>query len=278
MMRWMLLGITLALFLIVMSIPGVGATEPEADKDIVDTLEEDGRFTDLLEILEVSKLQAELKSEGPFTLFAPPDDAFVELHKANDIDTIMEIYSEVDKLLMHHVMTDTVMAADIVLLDEAPTLLPGRTLTVTVDADTLMLNDATAIETDILASNGVIHVIDTILLVPPGEPTTVTTTVSAGASSIYDTVFPMPPDVQNFTGQGGESPVNFQTSLTLEELLDFYRTELGNMGLVERTLLTVTNDQMFSIVFDGWANGQALVIQSVSLGDSRNVNMRLEDV
>jgi len=277
MKRWILLGMTLALFLVAVPVLKVGATDPEADKGIVDTLEEDGGFTALLDALEVSNLQARLQSEGPFTLFAPSDDAFLKLSKENDIDTIMEIYSEVDKLLMHHVMTNTVMAADIALLDEVPTLLPGSALTVTVDADTIMLNDATVIKPDILASNGVIHVIDTILLVPPSEPITATTS-GAGTWSSYDTVFPMPPDVQNFMGQGGETQVNFQTSLTLEELLSFYRTELGSIGLVERTLLTVTSDQMFSIAFDGWPNGQALVIQSVDLGALRNVSMRFENI
>jgi len=277
MKRWILLGVTLALFLVAVPVLKVGATEPEADQGIVETLEKDGGFTALLDALEVSNLQAKLQSEGPFTLFAPSDDAFLKLSKENDIDTIMEIYTQVDKLLMHHVLTDTVMAADIALLDEVPTLLPGSTLTVTVSAGTIMLNDATVIKPDILASNGVIHVIDTILLVPPGEPITVTAS-GAGTWSSYDTVFPIPPDVQNFMGQGGETQVNFQTSLTLEELLSFYRTELGSIGLVERTLLTVTSDQMFSMAFDDWPNGQALVIQSVDLGALRNVNMRFENI
>lgn len=276
MKRWMLLCATLALLLGIMLIGSVGAAEPGEDRDIVVILEEDGRFTALLEALQTSKLQATLKTEGPFTLFAPPDDAFLKLHNANDIDTVMEIYSEVDKLMMYHVMTDTVMSAEIVLLNDAPTLLPGRTLTVTVDADKVMLNDATLTEPDILASNGVIHVIDTILLVPPGEPVSSTTTAGTEIWSSYDTVFPLPTDIQNFVGQGGESQVNFQTSLTLEELLDFYRTELGARGLVERIIGTAVNDKMFSIVFDGWPNGDALVIQSVDLGESRNVNMRFE--
>ena len=276
MKRWILLGVALALFLLAMPALTVGATEPETDQSIIEALEEDGGFTALLDALEVSNLLAKLQSEGPFTFFAPSDNAFLKLHKEINVDEIMEIYAQVNKLLMHHVMTGTVMAADLALLEEVPTLLAGSTLTVTVNADTIMLNDATLIKPDILASNGVIHVVDTILLVPPGEPIT-TTTSGAGTWSSYDTVFPMPPDVQNFMGQGGETQVNFQTSLTLEELLNFYRTEVGSMGLVERTLLTVTSDQMFSIVFDGWPNGQALVIQSVDLGALRNVNVRLEN-
>ena len=94
----------------------------------------------------------------------------------------------------------------------------------------------------------------------------------------YDTVFPLPDDVQNFTGEGGESQVNFQTSLSLDEVIEFYRQAFAEKGLTERTLLTATTDTTFSMVFDGWPNGKALVIQGVDLGASRNVNIRFEDV
>ena len=94
----------------------------------------------------------------------------------------------------------------------------------------------------------------------------------------YDTVFPLPDDVQNFMGEGGENMANFKTSLTLDEIMEFYRQALTAKGLTERPSLTVTSDTTFSMVFDGWPNGKALVIQGVDLGQSRNVNIRLEDV
>lgn len=94
----------------------------------------------------------------------------------------------------------------------------------------------------------------------------------------YDTVFPLPDDVQNFTGGGGENMVNFQTSLTLNEIMEFYRQALTAKGLTERPILTATTDTTFSMVFDGWPNGKALVIQGVDLGTSRNVNIRFEDI
>jgi hypothetical protein len=94
----------------------------------------------------------------------------------------------------------------------------------------------------------------------------------------YDTVFPLPDDVQNFAGEGGESQINFQTSLSLDEVIEFYRQALADKGLTERTLLTATTDTTFSMVFDGWPNGRAFVIQGVDLGASRNVNIRFEDV
>jgi hypothetical protein len=94
----------------------------------------------------------------------------------------------------------------------------------------------------------------------------------------YDTVFPLPSDVQNFMGDGGESPVNFQTSLTLEEAIDFYRQAFTDQDLTERTINTSITDTTFSMVFDGHPNGKALVIQGVDLGENTNINIRFEDL
>jgi hypothetical protein len=97
-------------------------------------------------------------------------------------------------------------------------------------------------------------------------------------SVTYDTVFPLPEDVQGFTGEGGEAMVNFQTSLSMEEAVAFYRDALTAQGLTERELLTVIEDTTFSLVFDGHENGQALVIQGVGMGEVTNVNIRFEDI
>jgi hypothetical protein len=94
----------------------------------------------------------------------------------------------------------------------------------------------------------------------------------------YDTVFPLPDDVQNFTGDGGESPINFQTSLSLGEVIEFYRQAFTEQGLTERTILTEISDSGFSMVFDGWPNGKAVVIQGVDFGTNINVNIRFENV
>ena len=110
-------------------------------------------------------------------------------------------------------------------------------------------------------------------------PTTVPAATQAPEEKVsYDTVFPLPDDVQNFTGEGGEGQVNFQTSLSLDEVIEFYRQAFADKGLTERTLLTAITDTTFSMVFDGWPNGKVLVIQGVDLGASRNVNIRFEDV
>jgi len=75
-----------------------------------------------------------------------------------------------------------------------------------------------------------------------------------------------------------EDVVNFQTSLSLEEAIEFYRQAFTGQGLTERKVLTVIEDEIFSMVFDGWPNNKALVIQGVDLGETTNINIRFEDV
>ncbi len=94
----------------------------------------------------------------------------------------------------------------------------------------------------------------------------------------YDTVFPLPDDVQNFSGGGGEEGINFQTSLGMDEAIEFYRAKFAEAGLVEYPILTSIEDEGFSMVFTGWHSGEELVIQGVVFGDDTNVNIRLEEV
>jgi hypothetical protein len=76
----------------------------------------------------------------------------------------------------------------------------------------------------------------------------------------------------------GRGSINFQTDLTLEEALVFYRAEFDRLGLQERTLNTAVTEDVFSLVFDGWPEETALVIQSVDLGGRININLRFEDL
>ncbi len=100
---------------------------------------------------------------------------------------------------------------------------------------------------------------------------------AAPASAGYDTIFPLPDDVQNFSGSGDE--INFATSLTLEEAISFYRQAFEQMSLTERASLTSITESTFSLVFDGHENGQSIVIQGVDLGNgTTNINIRFEDV
>lgn len=111
-----------------------------------------------------------------------------------------------------------------------------------------------------------------------GEPTASIEQPSDGSSfSFGESDFPMPDDAANVVSAAGT--VNYQTSLTLDEVLAFYRDTYGKLGYTEREILTTVTEGVFSFVFDGDPSGQAIVIQGVDLGDgTTNVNISLQDV
>jgi hypothetical protein len=111
----------------------------------------------------------------------------------------------------------------------------------------------------------------------PPPPTEKPPESPSGHSEI-DTNFPLPDDVQNFM-QLDENSINFQTSMSLQQVVDFYRQTFTTQGLTERPILTSITDSTVSMVFDGATNGMAIVLQCVDLGDgTTNVNLRYEDV
>ena len=97
----------------------------------------------------------------------------------------------------------------------------------------------------------------------------------SGASS-YNTKFPLPGNVTNFTDMGNGS-INFQTNLSLKDTIAFYRDAFKKEGITERTINTAITDTTFSLVFDGDPTGLAIVVQGVDLGNGKtNVNIRYE--
>lgn len=97
----------------------------------------------------------------------------------------------------------------------------------------------------------------------------------SGAGS-YNTKFPMPGSVSNFTDTGNSS-INFQTSLSIKDTIAFYRDAFKKEGITERTINTAITDTTFSLVFDGDPSGEAIVVQGVDLGNGKtNVNIRYE--
>lgn len=137
-------------------------------KDIVDTAVADGRFTTLVTAVTAAELVDTLKGEGPFTVFAPTDDAFAKL-PAGTIEELVKPESKqaLTDILLYHVVSGKVLAADVVGLTSATTVL-GKDVAIKVDMGNVYINDAQVIITDIETSNGVIHVIDTVIL-PPAE-------------------------------------------------------------------------------------------------------------
>jgi len=136
--------------------------------DIVDTAVADGRFTTLVAAVQAAGLVETLKGEGPFTLFAPTDDAFAKLPAGTVEDLLKpENLETLTNILLYHVVPGKVMAADVIQLDGqmVDTALEGEQIKITVKDGKVYLNDTVqVIITDIETANGVIHVIDTVLL------------------------------------------------------------------------------------------------------------------
>lgn len=133
---------------------------------IVDVATEAGDFTTLLAAAEAAGLVETLSGEGPLTVFAPTDEAFAAALESLGL-TAEELLASEDLagILTYHVVEGNVLAADVVALDgESVATVNGATVDITVDGDTVMVNDATVVTADVAASNGTIHVIDTVLL------------------------------------------------------------------------------------------------------------------
>ncbi|MFN5058604.1 MAG: fasciclin domain-containing protein [Chloroflexota bacterium] len=159
-------------------------TEVPAPKDIVDTAVADGRFTTLVAAVQAAGLVDTLKGEGPFTVFAPTDDAFAKL-PAGTVEELLkpENLETLKNTLLYHVVSGKVMAADVVTLDgkTADTAFAGNSVAISVKDGNVFLNEnVQVIITDIETANGVIHVIDTVLLPPAKLADIVDTAVADG--------------------------------------------------------------------------------------------------
>jgi transforming growth factor-beta-induced protein len=134
---------------------------------IVDVAVADGRFTTLVAAVQAAELAETLSGEGPFTVFAPTDDAFAAL-PAGTVENLLlpENKQQLIDILLYHVVSGKVMAADVTALTSASTVL-GKDINIKVEDGKVFLNDTVeVIITDIETSNGVIHVIDAVLLPP----------------------------------------------------------------------------------------------------------------
>lgn len=130
-------------------------------KNIVETAISAGSFTTLVSAVQAADLVDTLSGPGPFTVFAPTDEAFAKL-PAGTLEGLFEDKAALAKILTYHVVSGKVMAADVAKLTSATTV-QGQTVKINV-SNGVKVNNATVTATDIVASNGVIHVIDTVLL------------------------------------------------------------------------------------------------------------------
>jgi transforming growth factor-beta-induced protein len=137
---------------------------------IVEVATAAGDFTTLVAAVEAAGLAETLSGPGPFTVFAPTDEAFAAALESLGL-TAEELLADTAMLtdvLTYHVVAGEVPASDVLTMDgESVPTVNGAEVTISVDGETVMVNDATVTATDIAASNGVIHVIDAVLLPPP---------------------------------------------------------------------------------------------------------------
>jgi uncharacterized surface protein with fasciclin (FAS1) repeats len=129
--------------------------------DIVDTAVSAGSFSTLVAAVKAAGLVDTLKGQGPFTVFAPTDDAFAKL-PAGTVDGLLKDVPKLKDILTYHVVSGKVLAADVSKLKTATTV---QGTDVKIDASNgVKINDATVTTADVAADNGVIHIIDTVLI------------------------------------------------------------------------------------------------------------------
>ena len=144
--------------------------EPMASNEaIIDVIQTDGRFSTLATAIESAGLTETLYGEGPFTIFAPTDEAFAAL-PAGTLDELLlpENRERLREVLLHHVADGSVMAADAGAMSDI-TPLAGDALTVSAEGETVMVGEATVTEADLEADNGVLHVVNAVLLPAASE-------------------------------------------------------------------------------------------------------------
>jgi transforming growth factor-beta-induced protein len=158
--RLILLALVLGLVVLGLNVPSRAAET----KDIVDTAVGAGSFNTLVAAVKAAGLVETLKGKGPFTVFAPTDEAFAKLPPGTLDDLLKpENKSKLAAILTYHVVAKKVMAKDVVKMKSAKTV-NGQSLTISMKDKDVMVDNAKVVKTDIVCSNGVIHVIDAVVL------------------------------------------------------------------------------------------------------------------
>jgi uncharacterized surface protein with fasciclin (FAS1) repeats len=164
-MRWLALSFAAALSIGLVAAPTVSAQQP---RDIVDTAIAAGQFTTLAKAVQAAGLVDTLKGPGPFTVFAPTDAAFAKL-PAGALDQLIANPAQLRAVLTYHVIPGRVMAAQVTNGLSANSVQGGPLMFQVGGGSVKVNNSATVTQADVMASNGVIHVIDTVLMPPAAQ-------------------------------------------------------------------------------------------------------------
>jgi uncharacterized surface protein with fasciclin (FAS1) repeats len=145
---------------------GVGGDHSHASAassgDIVAVASSAGDFNTLVAAVQAAGLVETLQSDGPLTVFAPTDEAFAKLPKGT-VENLLANPDELRKILLYHVVPGQVAAADVIKLNSATTA-EGSDVNINVKGSSVMVDNAKVVKTDVVASNGIIHVIDTVII------------------------------------------------------------------------------------------------------------------
>jgi uncharacterized surface protein with fasciclin (FAS1) repeats len=154
----------LVMFGLVALLPALTFQSSAATQNIVQVALSDPQFSTLVTALKAADLVKTLEGTGPFTVFAPTNAAFAKIKKA-DLDALLKNKAELTKVLTYHVVSGKVMAADVLKMNnKMAKTVAGSEIKISVMGKTVKVDNAKVTKTDIAASNGVIHVIDTVLM------------------------------------------------------------------------------------------------------------------
>lgn len=156
------LSVAALLILITASILVAGGKKNEARSNIIETAVNAGTFTTLAAALDAADLVSALEGEGPFTVFAPTDEAFAKLPEGT-VESLLKDKDALKNILLYHVVSGNVTSDMVIKLNSAETL-QGQDVSIKVKDNKVMINNSQVTTADVATSNGVIHVIDTVLL------------------------------------------------------------------------------------------------------------------
>jgi transforming growth factor-beta-induced protein len=235
------------------------AVRPQ-QKDVVDTAVSAGSFKTLVAAVKAAGLVETLKGEGPFTVFAPTDEAFAKL-PAGTVESLLkpENKAKLQAILTYHVVPGKVMAADVVKLSGAVTV-QGQQVDIAVADGTVTVDKAKVLKTDIACSNGVIHVIDSVIL--PSDSDIVDTAVAAGSFKTLAAALTAAGLVDTLKGKG---------PFTVFAPTDEAFSKLP-AGTVESLLKPENREKLIAILTYHVVSGKVLAKDVVKLKSAKTVN------
>ncbi len=147
-----------------MAVASPSSASPRTESNIVGTAVAAGDLTTLTKLLKSAGLATMLRQKGPYTVFAPTDAAFAKVPKAT-LNALMMDRAKLKAVLLYHVVAGKLTAKDVAELNTAKTA-NGKTVTIRVTGGNVYVNDAKVIKTDVMATNGIIHVVNRVLIPP----------------------------------------------------------------------------------------------------------------